>query len=512
MNPKFTELKNRLAEIHDLNKISWVLGWDQQTMMAPKGGAVRAEQIATLAKIATEKFTAPEIGKLLDDLRPYEESLPFDSDEASLIRVSRRDYEKAVKVPADFRAEMTRAASLARQAWIQARKDSDFAAFLPHLRRNVDLKLKYIEYMADGASEPYDILLDDYEPEMKTAEVQRLFDDLKAGLIPLIAAIRVREGAVSDDCLHGHFPLEAQKAFCWSLIEQLGASRESWRLDPTVHPFASNSATQDIRITTRYYEHFLNPALFGSLHEFGHGLYEHQISPALERTPLCRGASLGLHESQSRMWENLVGRSRPFWQFMYPRLQTAFPEPFGRVELEAFYRAINKVQPSFIRVEADEATYSLHIILRFELEQEMISGRLALQDLPEAWNARFKDYFGLAVPNDADGVLQDIHWSGGMIGYFPTYALGSIIACQLWEKALEAVPDLGAQFERGEFGALREWLRVHLHQHGRKFTPVEMLRRIVGGPIDVGPFLRYLRAKYGEIYELNANGDGMSRK
>lgn len=503
MTPQFTELKNRLAEIHDLNKISWVLGWDQQTMMAPRGGAVRAEQMATLNKIAQEKLADPEIGRLLDELRPLEESLPFDSDEASLIRVARRDYEKAINVPAELRGEMTRSAVLARQVWVEARKQSDFKLFLPHLERNVALKQRYIECMDDGQSTPYDILLDDYEPEMKTAEVARVFDELKAGLVPLIAAIRAKQDTVSDACLHGHFPVEAQKAFCWSVVEQLGASRDSWRLDPTVHPFASNSATQDIRITTRYYENFLNPALFGSMHEFGHGLYEHQISPALERTPLCRGASLGLHESQSRLWENLVGRSRPFWQFMYPRLQAAFPEQLANVQPETFYRAINKVQPSFIRVEADEATYSLHIILRFELEQELIDGRLALRDLPDAWNARFKDYFDLEVPSDAEGVLQDIHWAGGMIGYFPTYALGSIIACQLWEKILADVPDLYAQFERGEFGALREWLRLNLHRHGRKFTPAETLRRVVGGAIDVGPFLRYLRAKYSEIYGLN---------
>lgn len=503
MTPQFLELKNRLAEIHDLVKVGWVLGWDQQTMMAPKGGAVRAEQMATLNKIAQEKLAAPEVGRLLDELRPFEESLPFDSDEASLIRVARRDYQKAVRVPAALRGEMTRSAVLARQVWVEARKRSDFKLFLPHLEKNVALKHQYIECLEDGQATPYDILLDDYEPEMKTAEVQRVFDDLKTGLVPLIAAIRARQDMVSDACLHGRFPVEAQAAFCWSLIERLGASRESWRLDPTVHPFASNSATQDIRITTRYYEDFLNPALFGSLHEFGHGLYEHQVSPALERTPLCRGASLGLHESQSRLWENLVGRSRPFWCFMYPHLQAAFPEQLGNVQPETFYRAINKVQPSFIRVEADEATYSLHIILRFELEQELIAGRLALRDLPEAWNARFKDYFGLDVPTDADGVLQDIHWAGGMIGYFPTYALGSIIACQLWEKILADVPDLYAQFERGEFGALREWLRLNLHRHGRKFTPAETLRRITGDPIDVGPFLRYLRAKYGEIYGLN---------
>ena len=502
MEPKFQELKTRLAEIYDLNKIGWVLEWDQQTMMAPKGGAVRAEQLATVKRIAHEKFTDPAIGRLLDDLRGYEAGQPGDSDEASLIRVTRKDYEKAIQVPAELRAEMTRAAALARPAWVEARKASDFGRFLPHLQKNVELKHKYIECF-DETDTPYDTLLDDYEPEMKTAQVKAVFDALKVDLVPLIAAIRERQDTVSDACLHGHFPTEQQKTFCWSIIEQLGARHESWRLDPTVHPFASNSATQDIRITTRYYEDFINPALFGSMHEFGHGLYEHQISPALERTPLCRGASLGLHESQSRMWENLVGRSRPFWQFMYPKLQAAFPEHYRGVEMETFYRAINKVQPSFIRVEADEATYSLHIILRFELEQEMLAGKIALRDLPAAWNARFKDFFGVEVLNDADGVLQDVHWSGGMIGYFPTYALGSIIACQIWEKIMADLPDLHDQFTRGEFTALREWLKTHLHQHGRKFTPPETLQRLVGGPIDVQPYVRYLKGKYSEIYGLN---------
>lgn len=498
----FSELKTRLAEIHDLNKISWVLGWDQQTMMAPRGAAVRAEQLATVNKLAHEKFTAAEIGRLLDALAPYEAGLPFDSDEASLIRVTRRDYLKAVKVPTALRAEMARAAGLARPAWVEARRQSNYALFQPHLERNLDLKFKYIECLAEGGQSAYDVLLDDYEPEMKTAEVEAIFTALRQGLVPLIAAIRERQDTVSDAPVHNHFPQAEQEAFCLKLLGRLGFTREAWRLDPTVHPFASNSATQDIRITTRYYEDFINPALFGSMHEFGHGLYEHQVSPALERTPLCRGASLGLHESQSRMWENLVGRSRPFWQFMYPQLQAAFPAQFGAVPLEAFYRAINKVQPSFIRVEADEATYSLHIILRFELEQALIAGQIALRDLPAAWNERFQQYFGLQVPDDAQGVLQDVHWSGGMIGYFPTYALGSIIACQIWEKILADLPDLPEQVARGEFTPLREWLRARLHQHGRKFTPAETLRRVVGGPIDVQPFLRYLTAKYGEIYSL----------
>jgi carboxypeptidase Taq len=501
MNPQFVELKTRLTEIADLNKIGAVLSWDQQTMMAPKGAAMRAEQMATLGKIAHEKFTSDEIGKLLDDLRDYEASLPYDSDEASLIRVARQDYEKQKAVPTELRAEMTRTAAIARMAWIEARKQSDFKIFLPHLEKNIELKRRYVECFAPY-DHIYDPLLDDFERGMKTVEVKTIFETLKKDLIPLIAQIRERADTVSDACLHGHFPIEKQREFALSILERFGFRSDSWRLDPTVHPFATNSGITDIRITTRYYEDFINPSLFGAMHECGHGLYENGVDPALERTLLARGVSSSLHESQSRMWENLVGRSRAFWKFFYPQLQATFPAQFQNVELETFYRAINRVHPSFIRVEADEATYGLHIIVRFELEQEIMEGTLALQDVPEAWNARMKQYLGVDVPNDAQGCLQDIHWSGGMLGYFPTYQLGNIIAAQIWEKVLADIPDLYAQFERGEFMPLREWLREKLHRHGRKFTPKETIQRVVGGPIDVAPYLRYLKSKFGEIYNL----------
>jgi len=501
MSDAFDELKTRLAEVHDLSKAVGMLGWDMETMMPPGGGPARAQQMAAVHKIAHEKFTDPAIGRLLDALRSYEAGLAHDSDEAALVRVARRDYEKAVRVPAELQAEMTHSASIARQVWAEARERSDFGLFLPHLQRNLDLKLRYVECF-DPSDEPYDILLDDFEPGTKTAEVRAVFGALKADLVPLIARIRERHDAVSDAPLHGHFPADGQREFAWSLIERLGATRASWRLDPTAHPFATNFATQDIRLTTRYYEHYLSASLFGTMHEFGHGLYEHQIAPDLEHTPLCHGVSLGLHESQSRMWENLVGRSREFWSFMYPSLQAAFPGPLAGVDREAFYRAINKVEPSLIRVEADEATYSLHIILRFELEQDMLHGRVALKDLPAVWNARMKDYLGVEVPDDARGVLQDVHWSGGMFGYFATYALGSILSAQIWERVLADLPDLPGCIARGEFGPLREWLAQHLHRHGRKFMPKEMVERITGGPIRVGPFMGYLKRKFSDVYGL----------
>lgn len=501
MNPKFTELKNRLNEIHDLRKAASALDWDRDVMMPPKGSATRAEQLATLEQLSHEKFISPEMGKLLDELQAYGETQPYDSFEASLVRVARRDYEKLVRVPPELSSEIARTTSIAMDVWAEARRQSDFSMFLPHLEKTVALVHKYIECF-DEPENVYDLLLDDYDRGLKTSEVTATFDALKKDLVPLIAAIGQHADAVSDKCLHGTFPKDKQRDFCISIISRFGWNPDAWRLDPTVHPFATSFATVDIRITTRYYEDFINPSVFGSMHECGHGLYENGVDPALERTLLCRGASSSLHESQSRMWENLVGRSRPFWKFFYPKIQEAFPDAFKTVDLETFYRAVNKVQPSFIRVEADEATYPLHIILRFELEQEMISGKLALRDLPEAWNARMKSYIGLDVAKDSDGVLQDVHWSGGMFGYFPTYSLGNIIASQIWEKILADLPDLYSQFERGEFMPLREWLREHLHKHGRKFTPKETLQKVVGGGIDVAPYMRYLKSKFGEIYSV----------
>ena len=502
----YLELRSELAQIHDLRKAGQVLMWDQETMMPPKGSAVRAEQLGTLARIAHERFTSDGIGRLLEALAPYEERLPHDSDEAGLIRVTRRDYEKATRVPAELEAEITRAGAVGYEAWVEARSNSDYRHFLPHLEKNVELKHRYVDCF-DVADDVYDVLLDDYERGMTAAEVRSVFDRLKAELVPLIARIGERP-PVDDFCLRGTFPVERQEELSLRVIETFGFSRDSWRLDLTVHPFATSFATTDIRITTRYAEDDVT-SLFSAMHEFGHGLYERAVSPALERTPLARGASLGLHESQSRMWENLVGRGRHFWRHFYPQLQETFPEHFRDVALETFYRAINKTQPSLIRVDADEATYNLHIIMRFELEQEIMAGTTALSDLPDAWNARMKESLGIDVPDDARGVLQDMHWSAGLLGYFPTYALGNVMSVQIWEQALRALPDLPEQVELGDFGSLRGWLAENLHRHGRKFTPGETLERAAGGPIDAEPYLRYVKGKLGEIYELDGAASGL---
>ncbi len=500
MNEAYQRLLDRLAEVQDISAAAGVLAWDQRTMMPSGGTSARADQLATLVRLSFERFTSDEIGELLEELGPYGESLDHDSDEASLIRVARRDYDKAVRVPLELQAEMARSASIAEASWKQARAASDFAMFLPHLEQALDLKRQYIACF-EPCDEPYDVLLDDYEPDMKAAEVRTVFEKLKAGLVPLVAEIQERAAVVDSSALSGVFPIDRQRDVERMILTSFGFTDDEWRLDETAHPFASKGGPQDIRLTTHHSIDELT-SIFACMHEFGHGLYEHEVDRTLYRTPLARGASLGVHESQSRLWENMIGRSLPFWRCFYPAIQEAFPEQLSGLTLDGFYRAINRVQPSLIRIHADEVTYNLHVILRFELELELTSGQLAAVDVPEAWDARIREYLGIEVPDVADGCLQDIHWSGGAIGYFPTYALGNVIAGQLWERIRVDLPDLEQQVERGEFGPLRDWLREHIHRHGRKLMPRELIERIVGGPIDPQPLLAYLRTKFGVIYGL----------
>lgn len=495
MNDKLEQLKRRLGEVVDLHRVGGLLDWDQQVLMPSGAASLRADEVATLDRLANELFTADEVGRLLDDLAPYEESLDADSDDASLIRVTRRHWEKERKVPSELRGEMAHAAATALPVWIDARRRSDFDAFLPYLERNVELKHRYIECF-DGSKPAYDVLLDDFEEGMETAEVEEVFDKLKLELPPLIETAIA--SSVDDSFLQGPFSVDKQRDLNREILDRLGWDPIYWRLDEIVHPAAYGLGTTDVRITTRYAEDSLE-SLFSTMHEFGHGLYERQVDPALERTPLCTGVSLGLHESQSRMWENLVGRSLPFLRFLFPRLQQAFPEQLGAVDVEGFHRAVNKIEPSLIRVDADQVTYNMHVILRFELEQEVLAGSVRLKELPEAWNARMKEYLGVDVPDARRGVLQDVHWSGGAIGYFPTYSLGNVMSLQIWERVRDALPDLDDQLERGEFGPLREWLRENLHRYGSKFTPQETLERAAGSRLDAGPYIRYLKEKVEEL-------------
>jgi len=495
---RLNQLKELFGEIADLNAAVAVLGWDQNTYMPPGGAEARGHQLATLSKIAHLKFTAPETGKLIEEIQ--KEGLDPESDDAALVRVVARDYEKATRVPPEFVAEFAQVTSRAHEAWVEAKGKSEFSIFRPHLEKIVELTRQYITFFPP-ADHPYDTLLDNYEPGMKTAEVKEIFDQLRPRQVELIRAISERP-QVEDSFLRLDYEKQKQWDFGVEVITRFGYDWKRGRQDESPHPFTTSFSIHDVRITTRFLPNDGVSALFSTMHEAGHALYEQGIDPAFERTPLASGASLAIHESQSRMWENLVGRSLPFWEHFYPRFRELFPAQLGNVDLMTFYKGINKVQPSLIRVEADEATYNLHIMLRLEIEIALVEGNLQVKDLPEYWNTKMQEYLGLTPPNDAQGVLQDIHWSMGSIGYFSTYALGNLISVQLWEKIHQDIPDLEDQIRRGEFGALLSWLREKVHRYGRKYEPQQLVQRITGSKITPEPYLRYLQQKFGAIYQL----------
>ncbi len=487
---RFDELLRRLGEVADLQRAASLLSWDEETKMPPLGAPARAEQGATLARLAHELATAPELGGLLEELRQLEDSREPESFEASVVRVARRDFEKRRRIPSELRAEMTRAGSLGYRAWLEAREAGDFAILRPHLDRRLALMHEYIA-CHEPSGDVYDVLLEDHEPGMRTADVEAVLALLKREIVPLVAGMRER---VDDSCLHGDFPGDRQRELSLGILGHWGMDERAWRLDDTVHPFAAAISGGDIRLTARFERDNLS-GVFSCLHEFGHGLYERQVDERYSRTPLQGGASSAFHESQSRLWENVVGRRLSTWRFFYPRLRETFPEQFADVPLETFHRALNRVAPSVCRVDADEVTYPLHIIQRFELEREMLAGEVAPADLPEAFDAKLREYLGVEPAGVVDGVLQDVHWSDSNFGYFPTYAIGNVIGAQLWERATSELGDLDGEFGRGEFGSLREWLGEEVHRWGRAFEPRELLERVVGGPLDPEPYVAYLRQK-----------------
>jgi carboxypeptidase Taq len=501
MTNQIAELRRELAEVTDLRNAERLLEWDQQTMMPPRGGQARADAIATLERITHDRFVSADTGHLLEAAAGALNGASPDSDDARLVKVVRRQWEKARRVPSDLAAELAHAGSVGQEAWVDARARSDFAAFAPFLKRNLELARRYVDCF-EGFDSPYDVLLDDYEQGMKSAQVATLFSELRSQLVPLLARIVEHGQRVDDSPVHGDFPVERQRSLVSEVVTLMGFDPKGWRIDDAVHPFATSLGSADVRITTRWDESYFPSGLYGAMHECGHGLYEAGIDSSLARTPLGSAQSLGLHESQSRLWENMVGRSGAFCRFLAPHVAELFPGSSSGLDAESLYRAVNSVQPSFIRVEADEVTYGLHIILRFELEQELIEGTLSVDELPETWNARFKEYLGLDVPDDAHGVLQDVHWSAGLIGYFPTYAIGNIVAGQLWEKATADIGALDEHLAAGELTPLREWLRENVHRHGSKFELPELLARVVGGPIDVKPYIAYLTRKATEVYGL----------
>lgn len=498
----FDQLLRRVRQVNDLTGAAGLLGWDQRTLMPTRGADVRAERIATIAGLAHEIFTGDETGDLLNRSADFASTKGNDSFEGALWKLVKRQYDKLKLIPTELSEEMQRAAQQGYMAWHTSRAASDYSLFEPAMSRNLELTKEVLGILRDAmeVEDDYDVLLDDYEPGMKASDIDRVFDRLKEATKPLVQQVSER----ADDraaLVNGHFPTADQKKLVHSVVKQLGFTDDAWRLDVTAHPFASSMAINDIRITTKYEEDYFNPSFFGTMHEFGHGLYEHQVSESLERTPLARGASMMWHESQSRMWENLVGRGRPFWTWAMPKVQEVFPEQFSKATADDMFRAVNAMGPSFIRIEADELTYNLHIILRYELERAMIAGDVTVRDLPEAWNAKIKDYLGLEVPSDAQGVLQDVHWGSGSIGYFPTYALGNVLGAMLWKRINDENANLTDDFERGEFGRLRTWLGENIHQYGSTYMPMDLLEKVLGvRQLDAEPLIGYLTEKVNDLY------------
>ena len=495
------QLKAQLAPTMDLRQAQALLSWDQNVYLPPGAAAARGQQLATLSGVIHQRATDPQLGerlKVLEDAGADEGDTP----DAALVRVARRNLEQATKLPGAFVEDFTRARSASQAAWVEARAASDFSQFAPHLAKMVDFNLQQAELLGFEAH-PYDALHDLFERGSSTERLRTVFAELRDALVPLLRELADQQENL-DAPLRQAFSEADQEAFAVGVIRAFGYDFEHGRLDRTVHPFATSMSKYDVRVTTRYDANFLSPALFGTLHEAGHALYEQGVSSDYDRSPLGVAVSLGIHESQSRLWENLVGRSQGFWHWAYPKLQETFPAQLGSVAQRDFYRAINRVSPSLIRVEADEVTYNLHIMVRFELELALLEGTLKAADLPEAWNAKYEDYLGVTPPSDAKGCLQDIHWSIGMFGYFPTYTLGNLISVQLFDAVKTAHPEIEGDIQRGQFDKLLGWLRKNIHQHGSRYEPAELLERATGQGLEAGPYIRYLKEKFGALYGVTA--------
>ena len=498
-------LTNRLLEIRRIQSAASVLSWDQETYMPAGGGAARAEQIATLEGLAHERLVSPEVETLLTgwiDPVSGQAAEGWDEPSRSLLRETWRDFSRAKKLPSKFVIQLSRECSLAQQAWVAAREESRFSKFLPSLKTIIRLKREEADYLGYRES-PYNALLDTYEPGATIAQLTPLLTELRERLVPLLKKVQSSGVTIDDSCLHQSFDQAKQIEFGRLVLVAMGYEFERGRLDLSAHPFTTSFHPTDVRVTTRVFEKDLPSCLFSCIHEGGHGLYDQGLDPRYYGSPLGESVSLGFHESQSRLWENCVGRSRAFWQCFYPILQHTFPHQLATVPLDHFYAAINRATPSLIRVEADELTYNLHIMLRVEIEQALIENRVQPDDLPEIWNEKMQSYLGIVPARDAEGVLQDVHWSMGAFGYFPTYTLGNLYSVQFFEQAKLELPQLEEDIAGGQLVPLRRWLEQKIHRWGRMFTPDHLSRRVTGSGVNPEPFLRYLERKYGELYRLS---------
>ncbi len=496
----YDELVKRCREISLLGSTASVLYWDQHTYMPPAGTAHRADQLGLLSRLTHEMFTDPHIDELLATVEQSDLVKDPETPEAANIRELRYQYDKQTKLPKELVEEITRTTSIAQQEWAEARRKSDFKVFLPWLEKILNLaRQKADAYGYEG--EPYNALLDDYEPGVTVDDIDEVFKNLREELVTLLKKIQDAPKKPDVSIVEREYNIEKQRIFGEMVAAAIGYDFKAGRLDTTVHPFCTGIGPGDTRILTRYNPHRLNDGLFGTMHEAGHGLYEMGLpKDKYFGLPMGESVSLGIHESQSRLWENQVGRSRSFWQYFFPQAQRLFRESLAGVKLDDFYAAVNDVRPSYIRVEADEATYNLHILLRFELERALLTGDLRPAEASAEWNSRFKKYFGIEVDKDANGCLQDVHWSAGLIGYFPTYTLGNLYAAQFFTKAKEDLPDLYEQFERGCFDHLRDWLRTHIHQQGQRYRAAKLCEKVTGRPLSHKPLMDYMNAKFGEIY------------
>ena len=496
----YEELIEKYRENSILGACNALLGWDERTYMPRAGTEGRSKQVALLSGIAHEKFTSPRIGELLSVVEDSKLIADSSSDEAVNVREIRRNYDKAIKLPQDLVEELARVTSLAQGVWAKAREKSDFSLFLPKLKEVIDLKFRQAE--AYGyEKEPYDALIDDYEPNTTSDDISEVFDKLRDELVPLVKAIGESGNRPDSSIIENDFPVDLQQKFGAEVSTAIGFDYEGGRLDVSTHPFTTTIGPGDVRITTRYNPKHLGQALFGTLHEAGHGMYEQGMPQDRYGTPLAEFVSLGIHESQSRMWENSVGRNLPFWKHFYPKAQAVFPS-LRDTKMDDFFFAINKVEPSLIRVEADEVTYNLHILLRFEIERDLFAGKIKAEELPAIWNEKSEDYFGIVPPNDAQGCMQDIHWSAGYFGYFATYALGNLYASQFFAKAKEDMPDLEGKFASGDFSGLKDWLRKNIHSQGKRYRAGDLVAKVTGKPLGHEAMMTYLKSKFGMLYGI----------
>lgn len=503
----FARLQRALADVIDLRGAAALLTWDQATYMPPGGATARARQLALLQGLAHERLVAPEVARLLDEaeaeVAAAADGFSHDSFEAAYLRVARRDVERAKALPSDFVRRFHAHVAHSYQTWTEARPANDVERVLPLLEKTLELSRDMAEHLGP-AEHVADPLIARSDHGFTVALLRPLFAHLRAHLVPLLQRVQASDPP-DDGFLRKHYPLAEQFAFALARVREFGYDTNRGRLDPTHHPFAIEFGIDDVRITTRGREDDLREALFCTFHESGHGMYHQGLEPRLEATPLADGTSAGVHESQSRTWENRVGRSLAFWTYAFPRLREAFPKQLAGVSLEAFHRAVNVVRPGLIRTRADELSYDLHVIVRFELELELLEGTLAVRDLPEAWHARYQATLGLRADDHRDGVLQDVHWFAGPIGgAFQGYTLGNVLAAQFWAAAERELPDLEGALSRGEFAPLARWQRERIHRHGRVLDPLDLIEKVCGGPLDPAPYLAYLEAKYEALYPSRA--------